>query len=66
MKLFPGRSAAIVAAYLMYTNRINAEAALNIIKKARPITQLVSIRLRVLPSLLNFFGIDRTRVSCPS
>lgn len=65
-KLFPGRSAVIVAAYLMYTNRIDAEAALSIIQKARPVTQLVFIRFQVLSFLLNCFGLDQTKGSCPS
>jgi len=34
-----GRSATIVAAYLMHTRNLDVEAALEMIRKARPVTQ---------------------------
>lgn len=38
-----GRSATIVAAYLMYTQQIDCEAALELIRKARPRIEWVSL-----------------------
>lgn len=36
---FPGRSPTIIAAYLMYTQKINHDDALNLIKDRRPIVE---------------------------
>lgn len=54
--LLPGRSATIVAAYLMYSQNLDCETALDIIRKARPNISYVQLPSLPLYTFTNSFG----------
>ena len=45
----PGRSTTIVAAYLMYSKKLDPQSALELIRKARPIAEYVFFDIKPLP-----------------